>query len=385
MRRSVARHDHESETVTFLRTRRASGAVEGWVFARPASLACLVTRALRAGPTRVLLFVCGALAVAGLAAVAVEAVAQPTGAIGAFSEATRIAEADPRVGAVLADTGYSSDSTTWGDSASGPEGATVTYTWSKAEMRSVTAVWPLLQTGGDGLPVPPYDAVEHRLRIDDLTGLRVDVLFSEGRVLQIYPLAGETRYKLREETWPPFSWVPWFAERPWVLAPVFIVAALFVVSWAWRRSRAWNRRLPSMTRHDRAFIGRLSVLLFLLAGVAWQIYEAVYAARSPSIDLGGLNAGDLVALPVLLLSPALFFAALALKFSHGAHRVAWGLVSAIAAAGCIYNLAIATLGTADNLNLSYYVLLGVLALLSAPRAFAAGRTGWSRHGMPRYA
>jgi hypothetical protein len=42
------------------------------------------------------------------------------------------------------------------------------------------------------------------------------------------------------------------------------------------------------------------------------------------------------------------------------------------------------ISTTGNLNLSYYILLGVLALLTAPRAFSAGRMGWSRPGMVRY-
>lgn len=46
-------------------------------------------------------------------------------------------------------------------------------------------------------------------------------------------------------------------------------------------------------------------------------------------------------------------------------------------------LAIAATGTANNLNLSCYVLLGILCLLAAPRN--AGRMGWSRNSLPRYA
>ena len=67
-----------------------------------------------------------------------------------------------------------------------------------------------------------------------------------------------------------------------------------------------------------------------------------------------------------------------------AHRVAWGLVAFLAAAGSIYNLAAAVTGTATNLNLSYYILLGALCILAAPRAFSAGRMGWSRNSSPRY-
>ena len=40
-------------------------------------------------------------------------------------------------------------------------------------------------------------------------------------------------------------------------------------------------------------------------------------------------------------------------------------------------------GATTNLNLTYYVLLAVLALISVPRAFSAGKMGWSRN-QPRY-
>jgi hypothetical protein len=140
-----------------------------------------------------------------------------------------------------------------------------------------------------------------------------------------------------------------------------------------------------MTRHDRQFIGRLAVILFLLAGLVWQIYEAFYAASAPAVDPKGVSAGQLAALPLLLFPPAIFLAALILELSPLPHRFAWGLVSVLAAAGGFYSLAIAVTGTANNLNLSYYILLGILCLLAAPRAFSAGRMGWSRNSLPRYA
>ncbi len=305
-------------------------------------------------------------------------------ALDASSRAAELAQADPRVAAVLAGADYQTETTAWGGG-DGPVGATVIYTWPAPDARSVSAVWPLLHTGSSGAPAPPYDPVEHRLRVEDLTSLRVDVLLDDGRVVQIRPLAAETTYVLREETWPPFSGMPWLTARPWVIAPLFVIAAIWIIGWAWRRSRAWNRRLPSMTRHDRQFIVRLSVILFLVASIAWMVYESVVAARSPSVDIGGFGAGDLAALPSLLFPPALFFAALALEFSPGAHRGAWGLVALLAGCGSIYFLAAATTGTAGNLNISSYILLGVLALLTAPRAFSRGRMGWSRQGMSRYA
>ncbi len=241
-----------------------------------------------------------------------------------------------------------------------------------------------MKSEDNGTPVPPYTTVEHQLRILDLTALSVDVL-QNGHVIQIMPLDGATSFKLREETWPPFSWFPWFTANPWALLPVFLIVGLIIIARAWRRSRAWNRRLPSMTRHDRQFIGRLLVILFLIAGLAWQVYEAFYAASAPAVDPKGVSAGQLAALPLLLFPPAIFLAALVLELSPLPHRFAWGLVSVLAGAGGLYSLAIAMTGTANNLNLSYYVLLGILCLLAAPRAFSAGRMGWSRNSMPRYA
>ena len=267
-------------------------------------------------------------------------------------EAASAAPADARVAAVLTGVDYEVDAVAWGADG-GPSGTTLTYSWPATAARSADDVWPLLATRGAEPPSPPLDPVEHRLRLSRLTSLRVDVLADGNRVLQVRPLAGATEYVLREETWPPFSWIPWFTERPWVLAPVYGLVAAWIVVWAWRRSRAWNRRLPSMTRHDRQFILRLSVILFLLFGIGWQVYEGVVAAQAPSATPGGMSAGDLTALPILLFPPAVFFAALALEFSAGAHRVAWSLVAVLAGAGSIYFLASATMGTAGNLNLSY--------------------------------
>jgi hypothetical protein len=300
-------------------------------------------------------------------------------------EAVTAATADPMVAAVLNGTAYKTSVATWGGTEGAPAGATVSFTWPAAEARAAAGVWPLLETEDGQTPAPPYTTVEHRVRITDLTALQVDVLLRDGRVLQILPLDGETQFELLEETWPPFSRFPWFTARPWVLLPVFLLVGAVVIARAWRRSRAWNRRLPSMTRHDRQFIGRLAVMIFLLAGFAWQVYEGIYAAGAPAVDPGGLNAGDLAALPLLLFPPALFLAALAMELTPSGHRVAWGLVAFLAGAGSLYSLATAVTGTTTNLNLSYYILLGVLCLLSAPRAFSAGRMGWSRISPPRYA
>jgi hypothetical protein len=320
------------------------------------------------------------------------------------ARAVEIAQADPRVAAVLAGVEWEPAVTPWGGApaageaaaegeaaADGPDGeevpaaptgAAVVFTWPGAQARSVGAEWPLVRSLDGDEPAPPYEVTEHRLRIETLSALQVDVLVQDERVLQLVPLDGETRFDLREETWPPFSWVPFFTERPWLPAPFLLALGAVVTIAAWRRSRAWNRRSPSMTRHDRQFIGRLGVVVFLLGGLAWQVYEGYRAATYPAIDTGGVNAGELVALPMLLLPPALFVAGIALELSSGSHRVAWGLLAVLCAAGSAYNLAVALTGTVTNLNLSAYLLLAVLAILAVPRAFSSGKMGWSRSATP---
>jgi hypothetical protein len=377
MRRSAARRDHTrqtDQTDTDVQGDRRPKKTGG-----RAALRRLSRRIL---PAVVLL--CSLTAVAAVAAGGAAA-ATSQNADTPSKQAERMAEADPQVATVLAGTDWVVEAVPWGGTAERPAGVTVTYRWPATQRRSVAASWPLLKSMDGDQPTPPYATVDHRLRIADLTGLQVDVLFEDSRVLQLLPVDGETPFRLYEETWPPFSWIPRFTAHPWVLVPVFAVVGLIIIARSWRRSRAWNRRLPSMTRHDRQFIGRLSVILFLLAGLSWQIYEAVVAASAPSVDPGGFHAGDLAALPLLLFPPALFFAALALEFTPGSHRASWGLVAALCAVGSVYNLATAMTGTSSNLNLSYYILLAVLALLAAPRAFSAGRMGWSRQGVSRYA
>ena len=199
------------------------------------------------------------------------------------------------------------------------------------------------------------------------------------------PLDGATSFKLREETWPPFSWFPWFTANPWALLPVFLVD----------RAHHHRARLAALARlepppalddaarpsvHRPAPGDPLPDRRPRLAGVRGHL-RGVGAGGRPQ----GVSAGQLAALPLLLFPPAIFLAALVLELSPLPHRFAWGLVSVLAGAGGLYSLAIAMTGTANNLNLSYYVLLGILCLLAAPRAFSAGRMGWSRNSMPRYA
>ena len=136
-----------------------------------------------------------------------------------------------------------------------------------------------------------------------------------------------------------------------------------------------------MTRHDRQFIGRLAVILFLLAGFAWQVYEGMYAAtravrrlraRPPAAP--GVAAAAPVPAGALRRRPDPRAQPVAAA-SAGVGR--WSPFCAGAAS--VYNLATAITGTTTNLNLSYYILLGVLCPHPAPRAFSCRRMGWSRN------
>jgi hypothetical protein len=309
-----------------------------------------------------------------------KAAAQPDATVAAAEAA---AEAVPRIAAVLAGTDAKVEAGAWGGTEGEPAGTTLVYRWAAARAEAIDEEWPLLRSG-DGTPEPPYDSNTYRIRASDVTALRVDVLADGTQILQVMPVDGETRFTLEEQTWAPFSWFPWFTAKPWMLAPVFLGLALLLMARAWRRSRAWNRRLPSMTRHDRQFIARLAVLLFLFAGFAWQFYEGWYAATGPSVGSSSTSAGSLATLPLLLIPPGLFVAGLMLELSSAPRRGSWGLLALLCGAASVYFLASAMTGATTNLNLTYYILLAVLALISIPRAFSAGKMGWSRNAAPRY-
>jgi hypothetical protein len=308
---------------------------------------------------------------------------QPAAQTGAGAAAAA-AESDPGVAAVLDGTGATlAETTTWGGTQGQPAGYRLQYHWPAAQAKDVNQVWPLLRSRST-LPEPPYTTAEYRVRASDVSALQVDVLADGSQVIQVTPVDGETEFVLQEQTWPPFSWFPWFTANPWVLAPVFIaLAALFMVR-AWLRSRAWNRRLPSMTRHDRQFIGRLAILLFLLIGFLWQVYEGWYAVTGPTVGSTDSPANTLTALPLLLIPPGLFVAGLILELSSSQRRGSWALLAVLAGAATAYELAAAMTGAATNLNLTFYILLGILCLISIPRAFSAGKMGWSRGPTPRY-
>ena len=307
-----------------------------------------------------------------------EAAAREPGA----AAAAAAAQADPSIAAVLEGTGASVEQAVpWGGTQGQPVGYRLEYRWPAAQAATVGQEWPLLRSDA-ATPEPPYDRTLYRVRASQVTGLQVDVLLDGSQVIQVMPQNGETEYVLEEQTWAPFSWVPWFTADPWIIAPVFIALAILLMFRAWLRSRAWNRRLPSMTRHDRQFIARVAVLLFLLAGFAWQFYEGWFAATGPS--LGSSSAGSLAALPLLLIPPGLFVAGLMLELSPAPRRGSWALLAVLCGAASVYFLATAMTGSTTNLNLTYYVLLAVLALISIPRAFSSGKMGWSRMSAPRY-
>jgi hypothetical protein len=308
---------------------------------------------------------------------------QPAAQTGA-NAAAAAAEADPSVAAVLEGTGATvAKTTTWGGTEGEPAGYRLEYHWPAAQAKDVNQVWPLLRSRST-LPEAPYKTADYRIRAGDVSALEVDVLVEGSQVVQVMPVDGETDFVLQEQTWPPFSWLPWFTANPWVLAPVFIaLAALFMIR-AWLRSRAWNRRLPSMTRHDRQFIGRVAMLLFLLFGILWQLYEGWYALTGPAVGSAEAPANTLIALPLLLIPPGLFVAGLVLELSFSQRRGSWALLAVLSGAATAYELAAAMTGAATNLNLTYYILLGILCIISIPRAFSAGKMGWSRGPTPRY-
>ncbi len=292
-------------------------------------------------------------------------------------------QADPSIAAVLAGKDATVVAMPWGGTVAEPDGTTLVYRWSATQATAINEEWPLLRSG-DETPAAPHESSTYRIRASEVSALRVDVLAEGAQILQIVPVDGETRFTLQEQTWAPFSWFSWFTAKPWVLAPIFLAVAALLMVRAWRRSRAWNRRLPSMTRHDRQFIARLAVLLFLLAGFAWQFYEGWYAATGPSVGSSTTSADSLATLPLLLIPPGLFVAGLILELSSAPRRGSWALIAVLSGAASAYFLASAITSAATNLNLSYYILLAVLALISIPRAFSAGKMGWSRNAAPRY-
>lgn len=264
-------------------------------------------------------------------------------------------------------------------SASAPAGATVYVLWPEAPGADVDAELPVVRRHEpDDPPMPPYEIVTHRVRAADVTGLRALVDLRTQRVLEVYPWDEHADYVLHEDTTAPASWLPWFTANAWVLLPVFAATALYLGVRSYLRSRAWRRRLPSMSRHDRQFVGRMVVALLMMVAVVVMALAIWRAVSYPILDPDRLVGGDLSTWPLVLFPPLLYIAAIGLELTSDSHRVAWGMVAAISAVSCVYSLVAMQEATVTNLTLLYYILLGCLTLVAIPRAFSPGKLGWSR-------
>ena len=299
----------------------------------------------------------------------------------ARAAAWRIALGDPLVVGLLGGrepTPSEQDVVLW-PSESAPRGATVHLLLSGGQGKEIAAELPVVRRPDpDKAPTAPYEIVTHRVRATDVTGLRILVDLVGGRVLEVYPWDEHAEFTVREDTTGLFSRLPWFTSRPWALLPVFAGLALLLGIRSYLRSRAWRRRLPSMSRHDRQFLTRflvavlMAVAVVLMAAVLWREVAA------PIPDPDRLVGGGLSTWPLVLFPPLLYVAALVLELSGALHRMAWGLVAVISGASCVYAVVAMQETAVTDVTLLYYILLGCLALVAIPRAFAPGKLGWSR-------
>ncbi len=261
-----------------------------------------------------------------------------------------------------------------------PAGATVYLLWPDGPGVAIDAELPVARRRDPEQPPPaPYEIVTHRVRASDVTGLRVLVDLADNSVLEVYPWDEHADYALHEDTTAPFSWVPWVTANAWVLVPVFAAAALYLGIRSWLRSRAWRRRLPSMSRHDRQFVGRIAVAVLMMAAVVVMAAAVWRAVTVPILDPERLVGGDLATWPLVLFPPFLYLAAIGLELTGTPHRVAWSLIAVISGASFVYSLVAMQQATVTNVTLLYYILLGCLALVAIPRAFSPGKLGWSRN------
>jgi hypothetical protein len=259
-------------------------------------------------------------------------------------------------------------------------GATVYLLWPDGPGVDIDAELPVARRRDPEQPPPaPFEIVMHRVRASDVTGLRVLVDLADNSVLEVYPWDEHADYALHEDTTAPFSWVPWVTANAWVLVPVFAAAALYLGIRSWLRSRAWRRRLPSMSRHDRQFMGRIVVALLMMAAVVVMAVAVWRAVTVPILDPDRLVGGDLATWPLVLFPPFLYLAAIGLEVTGAPHRVAWSMVAVISGVSFVYSLVAMQQATVTNVTLLYYVLLGCLALVAIPRAFSPGKLGWSRN------
>ena len=260
-----------------------------------------------------------------------------------------------------------------------PTGATVYLVWPEGTGVDIDAELPVVRRSEpDDPPVPPFEIVTHRVRASEVTGLRALVDLRTRRVLEVYPWDEHADYVLHEDTTPPVSWLSWFTSNAWMLLPVFGGLALYLGIRSWLRSRAWRRRLPSMSRHDREFMGRIVAAALMTAAVVVMAAAIWRAVAVPILDPDRLVGGDLATWPLVLFPPLLYAAAIGLELAGASHRVAWGMVAVISGVSCVYSLVAMQEATVTNLTLLYYILLGCLTLVAIPRAFAPGKLGWSR-------
>jgi hypothetical protein len=308
-------------------------------------------------------------ATAATAADGDEATEEPTAEEAALEQ---VARADPRVAAMLA--GVEAETRpNPGTGEFSPLGAAVVFEWPSEQAQDATVDWPVLdRAAADGEPV------ERRLRLQELTAIVVVVDAGAGVVREIYPAVGTTSYVVREDVTEPWSRIPWLVQRPWLSLPIVLAGALGLAVHAFVRSRAWRRRTPSMARHDRQAISRLAIISVMIAGLVAQVWVVFGAAGEELPYDRAFDPGSLEVLPVLLFPAALYLAGLVLELLPMSHRGSWGLLAIMAASAYVYSVVIMMrVATADT-TLLLSVLLGVLVLISLPRAFGASRMGWSR-------
>jgi len=311
----------------------------------------------------------GAAAVATAQEEGDEDAAEPAAAGAAIEETAR---ADPRVAALLSGVVAEAEVTTATGPLS-PLGPGAVFTWAAGQARHETVEWPVLDRGSGGT-----EPETRRLELEELTGVAVVVDEAGGAVREIYPVDGDTAYVVREDTTTPWSRLPWLVDRPWLPLPFFTAGAVALAIHAFVRSRAWRRRTPSMARHDRQALGRLIVIAFFIAGFVVQVWVVVSAARQELPYERPFDHGSLQVLPILLFPAALYLAALVLELLTAPHRGSWGLVAALAAGTYVYSVVVMLRVATDDVSLLLSLLLGGLMLISLPRAFGAGRMGWSR-------
>ncbi len=294
---------------------------------------------------------------------------EPTAAEVALEEA---ALADPRVAAILAGVEAEAAVTTETGPLS-PLGGGVTFTWPAEQTRAATVEWPVLDRAA-----AEAEPETRRLAFEELTGIAVVVDGESGVVREIYPADGTAGYVIRQDTTVPWSDLPWLVDQPWLPLPLFMAVAVGMAIHAFVRSRAWRRRTPSMARHDRQALGRLAVIVVLVGGFVLQVWIVVSVAQEELPYDRPFDPGSLQVLPVLLFPATLYLAALVLELLTMPHRGSWGLVAVMAAGTYVYSVIVMMRVATDDVSLVLSLLLGALMLLSLPRAFGAGRMGWSR-------